>query len=206
MDEVSHMADIGVDYGKPKLDIANLRGRTEEVIGKLTGGLAASGQDCAKSTAAARLWGEFVRQPTICRWSKKPRAQRQERNRRETQVVRFQEPDSSSAAGSQAVRLPFMPNDPRVVDSTGALATGKKYPSACRSWVAASSAWKWARSTARCGARLDVVEMMDGLMQGADRDLVKVWQKMNAHALTTSCSKPKLSARQATAKGIEVTL
>ena len=37
------------------------------------------------------------------------------------------------------------------------------------------------------GARLDVVEMMDGLMQGADRDLVKVWQKMNATASTTSC-------------------
>ena len=42
------------------------------------------------------------------------------------------------------------------------------------------------------GARLDVVEMLDGLMQGADRDLVKVWQKMNAPALRqASCSRPR---------------
>ena len=52
------------------------------------------------------------------------------------------------AAGGRAVRLPFMPDDPRVVDSTGALAL-KGCPNACSSWAAASSAWKWARCTAR---------------------------------------------------------
>ena len=74
------------------------------------------------------------------------------------------------AAGSQAVRLPFMPEDPRVVDSTGALAL-QGAQSACSFWAAASSAWKWAPVYSTLGARLDVVEMMDGLMQGADRDL-----------------------------------
>ncbi len=54
------------------------------------------------------------------------------------------------------------------------------------------------------GARLDVVEMMDGLMQGADRDLVKVWQKMNAHRFDNIMLKTKTVAAEATPEGIKV--
>ena len=54
------------------------------------------------------------------------------------------------------------------------------------------------------GARLDVVEMMDGLMQGADRDLVKVWQKMNAHRFDNIMLKTKTVGAKATKDGIEV--
>jgi dihydrolipoamide dehydrogenase len=55
------------------------------------------------------------------------------------------------------------------------------------------------------GARLDVVEIMDGLMQGADRDLVKVWQKMNAHRFDNILLKTKTVGAKATPAGIEVT-
>jgi dihydrolipoamide dehydrogenase len=54
------------------------------------------------------------------------------------------------------------------------------------------------------GARLDVVEMMDGLMQGADRDLVKVWQKMNAKRFDNIMLKTKTVGAQATPEGIKV--
>jgi dihydrolipoamide dehydrogenase len=54
------------------------------------------------------------------------------------------------------------------------------------------------------GARLDVVEMLDGLMQGADRDLVKVWQKMNAHRFDNIMLKTKTVGAQATSEGIKV--
>ncbi len=54
------------------------------------------------------------------------------------------------------------------------------------------------------GARLDVVEMMDGLMQGADRDLVKIWQKMNAKRFDNIMLKTKTVGAKATPEGIEV--
>ncbi|KZS01194.1 Dihydrolipoamide dehydrogenase-like protein, partial [Daphnia magna] len=54
------------------------------------------------------------------------------------------------------------------------------------------------------GARLDVVEMMDGLMQGADRDLVKVWQKMNAKRFDNIMLKTKTVGAEATLEGIKV--
>ena len=56
------------------------------------------------------------------------------------------------------------------------------------------------------GARLDVVEMLDGLMQGADRDLVKVWQKMNAPRFDNIMLKTKTVGAEATADGILVQL
>jgi len=54
------------------------------------------------------------------------------------------------------------------------------------------------------GSRIDVVEMLDGLMQGADRDLVKVWDKMNAHRFGSVMLKTKAVSAKATSKGIEV--
>ena len=83
------------------------------------------------------------------------------------------------AAGSQAVRLPFMPDDPRVVDSTGALAL-KEVPKRMLILGGGIIGLEMGTVYSTLGTRLDVVEMMDGLMQGADRDLVKIWQKMNA--------------------------
>ncbi len=64
--------------------------------------------------------------------------------------------------------------------------------------------WRHANSSSTLGARLDVVEMLDGLMQGADRDLVKVWQKMNAPRFDNIMLKTKTVAAEATADGIRV--
>ena len=118
-----------------------------------------------------------------------------------TQTIAFAQ--AIIAAGSQSVRLPFMPDDPRVVDSTGALALAS---SPKRMLVLGGGIIGLEMGTvySTLGARLDVVEMMDGLMQGADRDLVKVWQKMNAPRFDRIMLKTRTVGAKATQDGILV--
>ena len=86
------------------------------------------------------------------------------------------------AAGSQAVKLPFLPDDPRIVDSTGALEL-TSVPKKLLVIGGGIIGLEMGTVYSTLGARLDVVEMLDGLMLGADRDLVAVWQKMQRAAL-----------------------
>jgi dihydrolipoamide dehydrogenase len=118
-----------------------------------------------------------------------------------SQVIRFGQ--CIIAAGSQAVRLPFLPNDERIVDSTGALQL-RQAPKKMLVVGGGIIGLEMGTVYSTLGARLDVVEMMDGLMQGADRDLVKVWQKMNAHRFDQIRLKTKTVAAEATADGIRV--
>src|SRR5207237_10340300 len=107
------------------------------------------------------------------------------------------------AAGSQSVRLPFMPEDPRIVDSTGALElTGVPK----RMLVVGGGIIGLEMGTvySTLGARLDVVEMLDGLMLGADRDLVKVWEKMNKPRFDRVMLKTKTVAAEAKKDAIYV--
>ena len=93
-------------------------------------------------------------------------------------VVTFEQ--AIIAAGSQVVRLPFMPEDPRVLDSTGALELAA-IPKRMLVIGGGIIGLEMATVYSTLGARLDVVEMLDGLMPGADRDLVRVWEKVNKH-------------------------
>ena len=114
MDEVAHMADLGVDFGAPVVNIDKLRGHKEKVIGKLTGGLAAMAK--MRKVTTVRGLGQFVGANHLEVSETTGTAQEQNGSKK---VIAFKK--AIIAAGSQAVRLPFMPNDPRVVDSTGAL-------------------------------------------------------------------------------------
>jgi dihydrolipoamide dehydrogenase len=118
-----------------------------------------------------------------------------------TQTIQFKQ--AIIAAGSQAVRLPFMPDDPRVVDSTGALGLAS-VPKRMLVLGGGIIGLEMGTVYSTLGARLDVVEMMDGLMQGADRDLVKVWQKMNAPRFDHIMLKTKTVGAEATKDGILV--
>ena len=197
MDEVSHMADLGVDFGKPKLNIDQLRGHKEKVIGKLTGGLAAMAK--MRKVTTVRGYGAFVGANHLEVEETNGTGQDKTGVKK---VVAFKK--AIIAAGSQAVRLPFMPEDPRVVDSTGALEL-KEVPKRMLILGGGIIGLEMGTVYSTLGARLDVVEMMDGLMQGADRDLVKVWQKMNAHRFDNIMLNTKTVGAKATAKGIEVT-
>lgn len=198
MDEVSHMADLGVSFGEPTLDIDKLRGHKEKVIGKLTGGLAAMAK--MRKVTTVRGLGQFVGANHL-EVEETSGATGQEKTGTK-KVIAFK--NAIIAAGSQAVRLPFMPDDPRVVDSTGALDL-KAVPKRMLILGGGIIGLEMGTVYSTLGARLDVVEMMDGLMQGADRDLVKVWQKMNAKRFDNIMLKTKTVGAKATPEGIEVT-
>lgn len=197
MDEVSHMAALGVDFGAPSVDIDKLRGHKDKVVGKLTGGLAAMAK--MRKVTTVRGYGAFVGANHL--EVEETTGTSQEKTGKK-QTIAFRK--CIIAAGSQAVRLPFMPEDPRVVDSTGALAL-KDVPKRMLILGGGIIGLEMGTVYSTLGARLDVVEMMDGLMQGADRDLVKVWQKMNAPRFDNIMLKTKTVGAKATAGGIEVT-
>ena len=197
MDEVSHMADLGVDFGAPVVNIDKLRGHKEKVIGKLTGGLAAMAK--MRKVTTVRGFGQFVGANHLEVSETSGTAQEQTGSKK---VIAFK--NAIIAAGSQAVRLPFMPNDPRVVDSTGALELAS-VPKRMLILGGGIIGLEMGTVYSTLGARLDVVEMMDGLMQGADRDLVKVWQKMNAKRFDNIMLKTKTVGARALPEGIEVT-
>ena len=190
MDEVKTMAAHGITFAAPVIDLGKLRTHKEQVVGKLTGGLAGMAkmrkvkviQGVAKFTDAHHIAvaGEGGK----------------------TQVVHFK--SAIIAAGSEAVRLPFMPDDPRVVTSTGAL----KLASIPKSMLVIGGGiigLEMATVYSALGARIEVVELMDGLMAGADRDLVKVWDKKNAHRFDRVMLKTKCTGAVAKPDGIHVT-
>ncbi len=197
MDEVSHMADLGVDFGAPVVNIDKLRGHKEKVVGKLTGGLAAMAK--MRKVTTVRGYGAFVGSRHIEVEETTGSAQEKTGAKK---VIGFK--NCIIAAGSQAVRLPFMPEDPRVVDSTGALEL-KEVPKRMLILGGGIIGLEMGTVYSTLGARLDVVEMMDGLMQGADRDLVKIWQKMNAKRFDNIMLKTKTVGARALPEGIEVT-
>ena len=197
MDEVKHFDALGISFGAPEVDLNKLRTHKETVIGKLTGGLAAMAK--MRKVEIVRGVGNFVGSHQLEVAETEGSAQALTGVKRTLSFKR-----AIVAAGSQAMRLPFMPEDPRVVDSTGALAL-KSVPKRMLILGGGIIGLEMGTVYSTLGARLDVVEMMDGLMQGADRDLVKVWQKMNADRFDNIMLKTKTVAARATAEGIEVT-
>jgi dihydrolipoamide dehydrogenase len=196
MDEVAHFADLGVSYGAPQVDIAKLRTHKGKVVGKLTGGLAAMAK--MRKVTVVRGYGNFV-DPFHVKVDETGGEGQQTTGTSKT--IKFKQ--AVIAAGSQAVRLPFFPNDPRIVDSTGALEL-RDTPKRMLIVGGGIIGLEMGTVYSTLGARLDVVEMLDGLMQGADRDLVKVWQKMNAKRFDNIMLKTKTVGAEATSDGIKV--
>ena len=198
MDEVKHFAALGVDFGTPTVDRAKLLGHKNKVVGKLTGGLTAMAK--MRKVTTVRGLGEFV---DAYHLKVQETSGSGSATTDKAQTIKFR--NCIIAAGSQAVHLPFMPKgDPRVVDSTGALEMGID-PKRMLILGGGIIGLEMGSVYSSLGARLDVVEMMDGLMQGADRDLVKVWQKMNAPRFDNIMLKTKTVGAEATKDGIKVT-
>ena len=171
IDEAAHFADIGVGFGKPSLDLDKLRAHKSKVVGKLTGGLNAMAK--ARKVTVVRGVGTFVG-PHRLQVETTTGAGRESSG--EKIVIRFAK--AIIAAGSRAVKLPFVPDDPRIVDSTGALQL-TAVPKRMLVIGGGIIGLEMATVYSTLGARIDVVEMLDVLMNGADRDLVRVWQKYN---------------------------
>ncbi|MDB5958402.1 dihydrolipoyl dehydrogenase [Ramlibacter sp.] len=196
IDEASHMDSLGISFGKPTIDRVKLKAHKDKVVGKLTGGLAAMAK--MRKVTTVRGIGTFL-DPYHLEVQETTGTASETTGKK--QVIRFR--NAIIAAGSQALQLPFMPKDPRVVDSTGALelATAPR-----RMLILGGGIIGLEMGTvySTLGARLDVVEMLDGLMQGADRDLVRVWQKMNTPRFDNIMLKTKTVGAEATKDGILV--
>jgi dihydrolipoamide dehydrogenase len=196
MDEARHFADLGVDFGEPKIDLAKLLGYKNKVVGKLTGGLAAMAK--MRKVTVVRGYGTFADPHHVTVETTDGGGQDKTGK---SQTIRFKH--CIIAAGSQAVRLPFLPDDPRVVDSTGALELRER-PKRLLVIGGGIIGLEMGTVYSTLGARLDVVEMLDVLMPGADRDLVRVWQKMNAPRFDKMMLKTKTVGAEATKDGILV--
>jgi dihydrolipoamide dehydrogenase len=196
MDEVKAMAKHGISYGEPTIDMTKLREHKDKVIGKLTGGLA--GMAKARKVDVVRGYGAFLDAYHV--EVEMTTGSAQEKTG-EKKVIKFQK--CIIAAGSQAVRLPFMPDDPRVVDSTGALLLNYK-PERMLVIGGGIIGLEMATVYSTLGARIDVVEMLDTVMTGADRDLVKVWEKVNAPRFDNMMLKTKTVSAEAKKDGIYV--
>ena len=188
MDEVRHLPDHGISFGEPKIDLDKLRAFKDGVVKKLTGGLA--GMAKARKVEVARGVGAFLDPNHL-----EVTAGNQKKSIKFAKAI--------IAAGSQSAKLPFLPNDPRIVDSTGALEL-KSIPRRMLVIGGGIIGLEMATVYSTLGVRIEVVEMLDGLMLGADRDLVKVWEKMNAHRFDNVMLKTKTVGGKATDAGIEV--
>jgi len=188
MDAARGLADHGVTFGQPKLDLAKLRAFKDKVVGKLTGGLASMAK--MRKVTVVQGVGTFLDKNRL-----------QVEGKDGSKTVRFA--SAIIAAGSQAAKLPFLPDDPRIVDSTAALEL-KGVPKKMLVIGGGIIGLEMGTVYSTLGARLDVVEMMDGLMLGADRDLVAVWQKFNAGRFDEVMLKTKTTKAEVAKDGIKV--
>jgi dihydrolipoamide dehydrogenase len=187
MDAAKALGAHGISFGEPKVDLDKLRGFKEKVVGKLTGGLAAMAK--MRKVTVVQGVGAFSGANQLAVDGK------------DKTTVRFK--SAIIAAGSQSAKLPFLPEDPRIVDSTGALEL-KSAPKKLLIIGGGIIGLEMGTVYSTLGARLDVVEMMDGLMLGADRDLVAVWQKFNAARFDKVMLKSKTTKAEAAKDGIRV--
>ncbi|CAM5387268.1 dihydrolipoyl dehydrogenase [Thauera mechernichensis] len=196
IEEAEHVHSAGISFAKPSVDVDALRKHKDGVIGKLTGGLA--GMAKARKVDVIRGYGHFL-DPHHLEVEETTGTSQDKTGAKK--VVKFKQ--CIIAAGSAAVHLPFIPKDPRIVDSTGALEL-RQVPGKMLVIGGGIIGLEMATVYSTLGARIDVVEMMDGLMQGPDRDAVKVWEKQNAHRFDKIMLKTKTVAVEAKDDGLWV--
>ena len=201
LEETAHLADAGVSFAAPQIDVDKLRAHKEKVVGKLTSGLA--GMAKGRKVDIVRGIGAFLDPHHLEVEVTDGSGQDKTGSKK---VVKFKQ--CIIAAGSAAVHLPFIPKDPRIVDSTGALELptfGKNsVPKKMLVIGGGIIGLEMATVYSALGAKIDVVEMADGLMQGPDRDAVKVWEKQNAQRFERIMLKTKTVAVEAKEDGLWV--
>ena len=197
MEEAEHANSLGVTFAAPTVDIDKLRAHKDKVVGKLTGGLA--GMAKGRKVDIVRGYGSFLDANHIEVEVTEGTSQDKTGAKK---IIKFQK--CIIAAGSAAVHLPFIPKDPRIVDSTGALEL-RFVPKKMLVIGGGIIGLEMATVYSTLGARVDVVEMMDALMQGPDRDTVKVWEKQNASRFDKIMLKTKTVAVDAKEDGLYVT-
>ena len=179
----------GISFGAPRIDLDKLRGWKSKVVGQLTNGLQALAKQ--RKVEVVTGTGVFISPHTI-------RVQ----NGGDTTELSFKQ--AIIAAGSEPVRLPGVPfDDPRIIDSTGALEL-TDIPARLLVIGGGIIGLEMATVYAELGSAVTVVELMDGLMPGTDRDLVKPLEKKLKGSLAAIYTSTKVTAVSATAQGLDV--
>jgi dihydrolipoamide dehydrogenase len=190
--ETREMAEHGVAFGEPSVDIGKLRGWKEQVVGRLTGGL--TGLARQRKVTTIRGNGRFT----------SPNQVQVDLADGGTTTVDFEH--AIIAAGSEPVRLPFVPHeDPRVMDSTGAL----ELPDVPRRLLILGGGiigLEMATVYHELGAEVTVVELMDQIIPGADKDLVQPLYKRISQTYAGVHLKTKVTAVEARPEGLVATL
>ena len=188
--EAEDMAAHGVTFAKPKIDLDALRGWKDSVVGQLTGGLA--GLAKGRKVTTVRGVGSFTGPNMI-----------EVAGADGTKTVSFDK--CIIAAGSEPVELPFIPHeDPRVIDSTGALELAD-VPKRMLILGGGIIGLEMACVYDALGSKITVVEFMDQLMPGADKDMVKPLHTRIAKRYGNILLKTKVTAMEAHKKGLKVT-
>jgi len=195
-EEAQKLAEHGVSFGTPQFDLDKLRAWKAKVVGKLTGGLTQMAK--ARKVDVVRGVGRFLDAYHI---EVALTAGEGQQLTGEKKVIRFAK--AIIAAGSQAVKLSFIPEDARILDSTGVLEL-QAVPKKMLVLGGGIIGLEMATVYSALGSRIDVVEMLDGLMPGADRDLVRVWNKMNSQRFDRVMLKTKTVKIEALKEGIKV--
>jgi dihydrolipoyl dehydrogenase len=162
IDEVGEMSHHGVEYGQPRIDLAKLLDWKNSVVKKLVGGLSVLAKQ--RKVEVVTGVGKFA----------SPHVMEVTGSDGKSQKIRFEQ--CIIAAGSEAIKLPFIPDDPRVIDSTGALELGG-VPKRLLVIGGGIIGLEMATVYAALGAKLSVVELTGQLMPGADPDLVRPLEK-----------------------------
>jgi dihydrolipoamide dehydrogenase len=188
--ETREMSENGISFGPVSIDLDQLRAWKDAVVGRLTGGLATLARQ--RKVTTVRGYGRFT----------SPNQLRVELAEGGEISVGFEH--AIIAAGSEAITLPFIPaSDPRVIDSTGALEVGEVPP---RLLVIGGGIIGLEMATVyhELGAKITVVELLDQLIPGADRDVVAPLAKRVARQYENVYLKTRVTGVEARAEGLVV--
>jgi dihydrolipoamide dehydrogenase len=191
IEEASHFAAKGVDFGTPKIDLDKIRGFKESVVKRLTGGLGMMAKQ--RKVQVVQGYGEFSSPNTL---------QVKDKDGKVTHEIQFE--NAIIAAGSRPVKLPFLPEDPRIMDSTGALAL-TEVPKRLLVIGGGIIGMEMANVYYSLGSQVTVVEMLDDLIAGVDRDVVAPFKKWVTQRYENILLSTKVTKVEAKKDGLYVT-
>jgi dihydrolipoamide dehydrogenase len=189
IEDVEGMADCGLRFSEPEIDVDALRGWKDRTVGKLTGGLATLAKQ--RKVNIVRGTGSFLSPHHL-----------EVVDGEQRKVIAFRQ--CVIAAGSESVRLPGFPDDPRIIDSTGALEL-RSVPKSMLVVGGGIIGLEMATVYSALGTQISVVELTDGLMPGCDPDLVRPLQRRIAKRYAQIMTGTKVTKIVPAADGLQVT-
>ncbi|GBL05644.1 dihydrolipoyl dehydrogenase [Glaciecola sp. KUL10] len=187
--EAKHLSSHGVSFGEPTFDLDKIRGWKDSVVSQLTKGL--GGMSKMRKVQHVQGYGKFTSSNTLEVEGKDGKT-----------TITFD--NAIIAAGSEPVKLPFIPNDdPRVIDSTGALEM-KDIPEKMLVLGGGIIGLEMGTVYHALGSQIDVVEFLDQLIPAADKDIIKVYMKTIKGKFNTMLE-TKVTAVDAKEDGLYVT-